>query len=235
MNGKNRFPVWLVYVLPVVLWGYVYAANGYFLLTNARVYREYGLIENLTALVLLVAIFYFLLCLRRAGALWEKGWFLVLSVGTVYFLGEEVSWGYHLFNFQPTEVWEEINDQGEPNLHNLTGVWEVLFDKLPRQLLSVGVVIGGLLGWRAHRCRGWPSSPSLRRLIPAGETLFIAVIGNLVSVPEKIADHLLSTTPGWLVLGNASGELKELFLALFIVLYAYVMWRKFRVVSNTDE
>ena len=165
--------------------------------------------------------------------MWEKGWFLALCVGTLYFLGEEVSWGYHIFNFQPSGVWQEINDQGEPNLHNLTGVWEVLFDKLPRQLLSVGVVIGGFLGRLADHRQGWPSSSSLRRLIPAGETLFIGVIANLVSVPEKIADHLMPTTPDWLVLGNASGELKELFLALFIALYAYVMWRRRRGFSNT--
>jgi len=35
--------------------------------------------------------------------LWEKLWLLILATGAIYFLGEEISWGYHLFGFDVNE------------------------------------------------------------------------------------------------------------------------------------
>jgi hypothetical protein len=132
-----------------------------------------------------------------------------------------------LFGFDVNEEWMALNDQKEPNLHNLKGIWEILFDKLPRQLLSIGVVIGGLLGLYADRRGSWPKERWLRRLIPSGDILFVAVAANVVSLPERIGEHLFAEMPKWLVLGNASGELKECLLALFILLYAYGLFRSF--------
>lgn len=131
-------------------------------------YREHGLIENATNLLLLAAIILFLLCQKKAELLWEKLWLLILAAGAIYFLGEEISWGYHLFGFDVNEEWMALNDQKEPNLHNLRGIWEILFDKLPRQLLLIGAEIGGLLGVYADRRGAWPGNSSLRRLIPPG-------------------------------------------------------------------
>ncbi len=71
-------------------------------------------------------------------------------------------------------------------MHNLTGTFEILFDKLPRQLLSIGVIIGGLLGVFADRRKDWPKNALMRRLIPSGNTLFVAVVANVVSVPERM-------------------------------------------------
>lgn len=110
----------------------------------------------------------FLVCLKKAECFWEKLWLLILAAGAVYFLGEEISWGYHLLGYDVNEEWMALNDQKEPNFHNLTGAWEIVFDKLPRQLLSVGVVLGGLLGAYADRRESWPNRPFLRRLIPPG-------------------------------------------------------------------
>ena len=229
MKKSIQIPAWLVYVIPVVLWIYTYLDHMNALSNGVQVNREYGLIENVTNIMLFVAIIFFLLCLKKAQSLWEKMWLLILAVGTFYFLGEEMSWGYHFFHYDVGEKWIGMNEQKEPNLHNLGEIWGIIFKELPRQILSIGVVIGGLLGVFADRKESWPKNTSLRQLIPSGDTLFVAIVANVVSAPEKIVTHILTKTktPNWLLLGNDAGELKECLLALFIMLYAYKILRNY--------
>ena len=229
MKKSIHIPAWLVYVIPVVLWIYTYLDHMNALSNGVQVNREYGLIENVTNIMLFVAIIFFLLCLKKAQSLWEKMWLLILAVGTFYFLGEEISWGYHFFHYDVGEKWIGMNEQKEPNLHNLGEIWGIIFKELPRQILSIGVVIGGLLGVFADRKKSWPKNTSLRQLIPSGDTLFVAIVANVVSAPEKIVTYILTKTktPNWLLLGNDAGELKECLLALFIILYAYKILRNY--------
>ncbi len=227
MKAKLNFSPWFVYGVTVFLWVYTYFDKERRLLYGVHTYREYGIIESATVIFLFLAILLYLLCLKKAEPPWEKGWLLILAAGSFYFLGEEISWGYHFFHYHFSDSWRALNAQKEPNLHNLKGIWGIFFDKLPRQLLSIGTVIGGLLGAYAARRRSWPKNRTLRRLIPPSHTLFVAVSASLVSVPEKVGEHLLSEMPAWLKLGNASGELKECLLAFFILLYAYGLFCKF--------
>jgi hypothetical protein len=234
MTKSIHSPAWLVYGVTVALWIYTYIDHMNSLSSGAPVNREYGLIENATAFFLFLAIIFFILCLKKSQSLGEKMWLLILIVGSVYFLGEEISWGYHYFHYDVSDTWMGVNDQGEPNLHNLKGPWEIIFKNLPRQLLSIGVIIGGLLGIIADRKASWPKNISLRLLIPSGDTLFVAIIANVVSAPEKIFTHILTKakTPHWLLLGNDAGELKECLLALFIMLYAYKIFRNLKISSD---
>lgn len=227
MKKRIHIPVWLVYGLPVFLWVYTYFDHVNSIITGTNVYREYGLIENATAIMLFIAMIFFLLCLKKATSVLEKVWLLILTVGAFYFLGEEICWGYHFFHYDVSDQWIKLNEQKEPNLHNLTGTWGIIFDRLPRQLVAIGVIIGGLLGVLADRRGSWPQNNLLRRLIPAGDTLFVAVLASVVSIPEKILTHTLAEPPKWTLLGNDSGELKECLLALFIMLYAYGLFRSY--------
>ncbi|MEN6318609.1 MAG: hypothetical protein ABFD82_07625, partial [Syntrophaceae bacterium] len=148
MKKSIHIPAWLVYGLPVVLWIYTYFDHyvDHINFFSNEVNSEYGLIENATALFLFVAIIFFLLCLKKSKSFGEKMWLLILIVGSVYFLGEEISWGYHFFHYDVGGKWIGMNEQKEPNLHNLGDIWRIIFKELPRQLLSIAVVIGGLLG-----------------------------------------------------------------------------------------
>ncbi len=234
MQERFRLPPGLAYGLPVFLWIYTYIEHGFFLSIGLNVYREYRLIENLTVVFLLVAVVFLVIGFRQAASRGEKAWLVLLCVGAVYFLGGEISWGYHFMGQPSSDAWGGINDQGEPNLHNLTGVWELLFDRLPRQLLSLGVIVGALLGWRVDRLsEKRPPHLLLRRLAPAGNTFFVAILASLVGVPEKILDHLLAETPLLFQLGNDAGELKECLLALFIAFYAYGLRRNLSAVSSS--
>jgi hypothetical protein len=237
MKKNINSPAWLVYGVTVVLWIYTYFDHMNNLSSGVLVNREYGLIENATNLFLFAALIFFILCLKKPLLLWEKIWLLILTAGTFYFLGEEMSWGYHFFHYDVSNTWMGVNDQGEPNLHNLKGPWEILFKNLPRQLLSIGVIIGGLLGVIADHKETWLKNTSLRLLIPSGDTLFVAIVANVVSAPEKIFTYFLTKaqTPKWLLLGNDAGELKECLLALFIMLYAYEVYRNYSYTLRKEK
>lgn len=231
MKKINSFPLWLVYGVPIALWIYAYVEHGYCLWKQITINSEYGLIENVTALALLVSIMFFLMCLKYAEASWEKAWILILAVGSFYFLGEELSWGYHFIGYHVDDQLRAVNDHGETNLHNLKGAWAVIFSTIPRQLLSIGVVVGGLLGYWADRRDNWLKNRALRRMIPQGNTLFMAIAASLISVPQKIMEQVLREVPKIFELTEPR-ELKECFLALFIALYAYSIWKRF---SETKE
>ena len=83
---------------------------------------EDGLVENTTALFLLIAG----LCLaRNALGLRKRGLWRAMALTAVYAAlfvfasGEEISWGQRIFGWQSGEFFARNNYQGETNLHNL--------------------------------------------------------------------------------------------------------------------
>ncbi len=112
---------------------------------------ERGLIELLTPLLSAfgaVIGFRLLMRLRPSGDRLLSGWVGLLTLGCIYFAGEELSWGQHLFGWQTPEMMERINDQQETNLHNVrsgtgpTGFrihfWPTI-DCLPAAVLAIVV------------------------------------------------------------------------------------------------
>jgi hypothetical protein len=76
---------------------------------------EDAIIENLTALFLLLASVVFLILLIRTKHLIYLVFFLVFFFGGA----EEISWGQRIFNYETPESIEERNVQREFNIHNL--------------------------------------------------------------------------------------------------------------------
>ena len=110
---------------------------------QAWLYGEAGAIEWLTVVFLLAAIVYGVRVLRLAagrGPRWLVVWALLLLLGAVYFAGEELSWGQHVFQWATPETWRQLNPQQETNLHNV----HALFDQLPRALLTLAAFVGGV-------------------------------------------------------------------------------------------
>jgi len=111
---------------------------------QAWLYGEAGAIEWLTVVFLLAAIVYGVCVLRLAagrGPRWLVVWALLLLLGAVYFAGEELSWGQHVFQWTTPETWRQLNPQQETNLHNV----HALFDQLPRALLTLAAFVGGIV------------------------------------------------------------------------------------------
>lgn len=179
-------------------------------------HSEFGLVENLTLVFLFVAIVLGirLLLRRRAvpGRLFGL-WTLLLTLGAVYFAGEEASWGYHLLGVEVMGGLKEFNHQQEPNLHNLEGIPGVFLDQTPRFLLTAAAAIGGILVplWQRYKTPiTWPTS----WIWPTIVCLPTAVLAVGVTIPSKIFSLL-----GMDVQVAHQGEYKELFLALFMMMY----------------
>ena len=207
---------------------------------QAWLYHESGAIEWATVVFLLIGIFYAAGALRLAvsrGVRWLCAWVVLLLLGAAYFAGEELSWGQHVFQWATPEQWRLLNDQQETNLHNVHS----LFDQLPRALLTLAALVGGVATplyrrYSAQRLRllsdkdddAWPYW-----LWPTWVCLPVSVAVLVVSPFDKLVESFGAAAPDWLYMKG--GELKECLLALFILTYLLSLHRRLRARTGDRE
>ena len=187
--------------------------------------KESGAVENITAILLAAAIgvvIWFLMRLlaptavARALAFRKLTilWCIIYCLGCVYFLGEEISWGQHLFGWETPDAWMEINDQGETNFHNTSG-W---FDQVPRTILTLGIVIGGFIYPLIQRRRAVDQSSTvaafLNHFMPGWNCVWAGgcIVGREILGAATKATNIEA-------LGIADGEVKESLIAAFLLIY----------------
>lgn len=153
--------------------------------------------------------------------------FCILSaLACLYIAGEEHSWGQHFFQWQTPEYWAQINRQQETNLHNTLH----LFDKKPRLVLELGVLIGGLLIPLAARFR-----PAIRRMrwslfFPADAMVPTALCAVLFKITDSLQDAF-----GIYPLAARPSESIEFYLYLFILFYLVVLTRRIGELENEQN
>ena len=203
-------------------------------------YHESGAIEWATVVFLLIGIYYAAGILRLAigrGVRWLCAWAVLLLLGAIYFAGEELSWGQHVFQWSTPEPWQRLNDQEETNLHNV----HLLFDQLPRALLTLGALIGGVMvplyrRYSARRLRLFSDRDEdswTYWLWPTWVCLPAAVAVLVVSPFDKLVETFGAAAPDWLYMKG--GELKECLLALFILIYLLALHRRLRARARSPE
>jgi len=186
---------------------------------NAWMYAENGLLETLQWVIALAAAFVGIVCLRycREDRLLVP-WVLLAVAGSLYIGLEEISYGQHLLGWETPEYWQNLNDQGETNLHN-TSSW---FDQKPRLLLLFGVIGGGVL------------VPLLRRFRPGLLPARYAVIYPVDVMFWTALCALLSHVANWseklgvIIIYNRSSEVNEVFLYYFVLLYLIYLLHSLR-------
>ena len=207
-----------VAILPFAL----YAATG----TDRALVGEMGIIENMTVLFLLVAISFAVRSLVHMGRRQDipgvlRPWLVLMILGSVYFAGEELSWGQHIIGWNTSEYWSRVNDQGETNFHNTS----FLLDQFPRTLLTIAVLLGGALapiyrkfrGIELNRMRAWYwVLPTIECLPAASLVLLYRPIVFLLGV-----DFV------------PTGEVKETAIALFILVYLDSVRSRLRPLERT--
>ena len=201
-----------VILLPLV-W---YAITG-----NYAIFKgEAGIIENMTVLFLVTAIGFCIASLWWAKRLLLPGflkiWLFILIIGTAYFALEEISYGQHMFGWGTAEAWKELNDQDETNLHNVHS----LFDQVPRALLSLGILIGGVILPLYRRFRDIRLNQS-SRFYWQWPTIDCVTIGLLVILIRPILSVVETDAIN-------TGEMKENLIALFILLYCISIHSRLR-------
>ncbi|MDA1100543.1 MAG: hypothetical protein O2967_16320 [Proteobacteria bacterium] len=228
--ADEDIPVWAWLWLPVAAIGIELG----FRIANEPLYRrlwdsELGPVETGTVLVLLFGIVAGLCALRhctRLPAAWLRGWLVLIILGSVYFCGEEASWGQHWLGWETSAEFMNLNDQGETNLHN-TSAW---LDQKPRLLLELGVLSGGLLYpffmWLRRRPRSidphdlqywfWPG----QRLLPT------AILALAIGLPQRLEKWF-----GWPIpwpLDIRASETQEFYFGLFLALYLWSYQRRLK-------
>jgi hypothetical protein len=143
------------------------------------------------------------------------GWVALGAVACFYIAGEEASWGQHFLDWSTPDRWQEINDQQETNLHNVSS-W---LDQKPRLLLELGVIVGGIVVPIAALLRPALRQGHLAVILPPLLCLPVAVLAEVSRLSERLAD-LTQSEP--LLYARAS-EVQELFFYLFILFYMIVL------------
>ena len=172
---------------------------------------EFGIIENMTVLFLAIAIGFCIASIIKANRLglsgFHRGWFFMLLLGATYFALEELSYGQHMFGWGTAESWQALNDQGETNLHNV----HPLFDQLPRLLLTLGILIGGVIMplYRYFRKIRLEQSDRFYWQWPTLDCLTVGLLVIFIRPILSMVDTKIINT----------GEMKENLIALFILLY----------------
>ncbi|MGH7927375.1 MAG: hypothetical protein ACREQV_06245 [Candidatus Binatia bacterium] len=224
-------PAWLWLWLPLIL----LIASYLGALPGKVFYERYfggeaGIVEVLTLLFLFTAAAFgvrALFAIRRWGDWRLFTWVVLFILGCVYYAGEEASWGQHLAGWDTPGRWADMNDQAETNIHNLTGIG-LVFDQLPRNLLTLAVFIGGVVMplWRRYKRRALDPEHLPYWLWPTMVCLPAAMLAVFISVPEKVLEALgFKDLP---LLNISAGETKELYLGLFLMLYILSMNRRLR-------
>ncbi len=149
----------------------------------------------------------------------------VSALSCLYIAGEEVSWGQHIFFWQDPSLLSEVNDEGEFSIHNMNKA----FERAPRTLLALGVLIGGLVVPAvcafAPRLRQSRVALFLPPAILAPTALFMLLF--------KI-DGSLSKFGGTKYLASRPSEAVEFYLYFFILAYLIVFERRIRELETDD-
>lgn len=226
--------------LPVLSLAFCVAAA----LINPQFYRmhirrhEVGALEQGTVICLLPAVVLGVMAFRRRRELpakWLGAWVVLLTLGALYFGGEECSWGQNYFGWLTPEGWSQINDQHETNLHNTSN----LLDHVPRAMLSVAAAVCLVAPFALFRRRQqWDPRTNPRAWVfPTSAVVPAAALALAVGVPQQLYGKYDKTNEAvsWfaeMFLAGRHSELKEYFLAMFILMYLWSFATRLRSLSH---
>ena len=152
-----------------------------------NLWDEGNFVENIQAIFLFFSIIFIFI---SAKIVKKKNIFLyyflfIFCLGLVYFFGEEISWGQHIFHWTSPDIFIEINNQNETNLHNISN----LLNELPRTLVLIWCSFSVLIIVLFNRF--WNIDKTLYSVIyPNKNLLYIGLLLIFFTLPDLIIDKL---------------------------------------------
>ena len=149
-------------------------------------FAENGLIENIQSLFLFLSIF----ILIRSFKIFKRDNFLKIFIflkviALTYYFGEEISWGQHFFLWNTPEIFKELNNQNETNLHNISN----LLDQLPRSLVILWCGFIPLIFYFLRKKFNLSNKLNLI-VLPSLKLLVVSLILLLFFLPDFIVDKM---------------------------------------------
>lgn len=237
-QGDTRIPAWFWLGIPIVLYfgHYIVRAVASSDFYDRYVLTEFGFTEEATIAVAALALLVGLAVLHRIVAFNDRRlliFFALFCLGCLYFGGEEASWGQHWFGWSTPSDWASINHQDETNLHNLNGFADFMFNIGPRDLLSFAALIGGAIIPLVRRARGrqYETGSFAYWVMPGLACVPAGLIASLSTIPQKISKAVVGGVP-W-PLDITAGEVKELMIAVFLLVYIVSIWARVRMALRT--
>ncbi|MEM7540117.1 MAG: hypothetical protein AAF384_00890 [Pseudomonadota bacterium] len=186
---------------------------------------ERGLIELATPVVAFCALYFGIRASRLAWRSHSRAvatWITLVTVGSFYFAGEELSWGQHLFGWQTPEVFLSLNNQAETNLHNMSS-W---LDQKPRLLLELWVLVGGLIVPLVARKKPPTAGGEFGRWFwPPHECFVAAALAIAIRMPERLKELFAWPAIPYEI---RYSEPQEYYFALFLLIYLFALSRRLR-------
>jgi hypothetical protein len=190
----------------------------------ARLTLENGLLQDITVLCYgAAAILFFRLVLRslRQHELpgLQRWWFLLLALGCLVVAGEEINWGQSLISYETPDFLASTNIQQEVSLHNIE------LPGLPGRHWSNEVLWGISLFGGMVMPLSLMTSTRIRRLSLIAEV----PVPPWVSQGYFLAAALIPRDGdmlGRLSRDNIPSELREVTIALAMLIWAWVFWRR---------
>ena len=120
-----------VFGLNVLALLYFYVVTGYGELVQTA---ETGWVEPLTAALFGGCALTLFLAAAAAGRGWLRRFYILAGLGALFVVGEELSWGQHIFGFANPDFLAGFNFQRETNFHNtyaLSPIFSFFYYTLP--------------------------------------------------------------------------------------------------------
>ena len=164
---------------------------------------ENGPIENIQSILLLFSILILLSLINKIKFNKIITIFIILKIlALIYYLGEEISWGQHFFKWNTPELFNEINNQKETNLHNISN----LLDQLPRSLVVLWCGFIPIIFYFLKKKINFKSHLNLI-ILPKTKLLVVSIIFLFFFFPDFIVDKA-NLHPGWHIDGQDIKEAK---------------------------
>jgi len=154
---------------------------------NEYLADEHGIIENLTVILLIPAIFlsaYLVVNYRAFPVNWLPYLYGVMGLACLYFAGEEASWGQHWFGWETPEGFKGLNDQDETNLHNMSS-W---LDQKPRLIVELSAIIAGVLLPLYRKAKDIQFTPGSWQSVfwPTRVCFPVCLVIGLIKLPDRL-------------------------------------------------
>ena len=148
-------------------------------------WSESGFVETAQIIFIFISFIYSISLCTKSKKNFEKKFFFFISFCLFYYFGEEISWGQHYLKFETPTLLEDINNQKEFNLHNISN----LFDQIPR---SVTFLICGFSFLIFYiKAKFFKFGYKYNYLIlPNKNLIYVSFLLLLVSFPDIINDKL---------------------------------------------